>query len=84
MKNTGKVDENKQKVTEAILNVYLNDAADKISKYGKDAINAFSEGDEQKMMLLGLKRFTKSDPYNSKEARRTIADYLIEKGNYKI
>lgn len=84
MKNTGKVDEKKQKVTEAILNVYLNDAADKVSKFGKDAINAFAEGDEQKMMLLGLRRFTKSEPYNSKEARRTIADYLIEKGTYKI
>ncbi len=34
------------------------------------------------MILLGLKRFTKADPYNAKEARRRIADQLIEQGHY--
>lgn len=57
--------------------VYTFDAMDKVNKSGKDAINAFAEGDEMRMMLLGLKRFTKIDPYNTKEARRRIADKLI-------
>jgi hypothetical protein len=34
------------------------------------------------MMLLGLKRFTKTDPYNSKDARRRIAQVLIGAGKY--
>ena len=60
----------------------LNDATDKVSKFGKEAINAFAAGDEQRMMLLGLKRFTKSEPFNSKDARRRIADKLIAEGKY--
>jgi hypothetical protein len=59
------------------MHCYINDAVDKVNKAGKEAINAFAEGDEQNMMLLGLKRFTKTAPFNSKEARRRIADKLI-------
>lgn len=60
----------------------LNDAVDKVNKAGKEAINAFAEGDEQRMMLLGLKRFTKMEPFNSKNARRRIADKLIAGNKY--
>jgi hypothetical protein len=35
-----------------------------------------------RLMLLGLKRFTKMEPYNLKEARRKIAGYITEKGEY--
>jgi len=66
----------------AIMKCYLNDAVDKVAKAGKEAINAFAAGDEQKMMLLGLKRFTKTESFNSKDARRLIADKLIEEGKY--
>jgi hypothetical protein len=68
----------------AMTQCYLNDAVDKIAKSGKEAINAFAEGDEQRMMLLGLKRFTKTQPFNSKNARRLIADKLIEEGKYNF
>ena len=51
---------------------------------GKDAINSFAEGDEQRMMLLGLKRFTKTKPFNVKEARRRIAGKLIADGKYPL
>lgn len=67
-----------------ITRTYLYDAADRIAKFGKDAINAFAEGDEHRMMLLGLKRFTKAEPFNSKEARRRIADQLIRIGKYPL
>jgi alkylation response protein AidB-like acyl-CoA dehydrogenase len=70
------------KVQTAMMKCYLNDAIDKVAKNGKEAINAFASGDEQKMMLLGLKRFTKSAPFNSKDARRLIADKLIGDGKY--
>jgi alkylation response protein AidB-like acyl-CoA dehydrogenase len=65
-----------------MLGCYLYDAADRILKSGKDAVNAFSEGDEQRMILMGLRRFTKAQSFNSKEARRRIADVLIQKNAY--
>ena len=65
-----------------MMHCYLNDATDKLNKAGKEAINAFASGDEQRMMLLGLKRFTKSDSFNSKDARRRIADKLIAENKY--
>ena len=65
-----------------ILRCTLNDATDKVNKAGKEAINAFADGDELRMMLLGLKRFTKAQPFNSKDARRRIADTLIAANKY--
>jgi alkylation response protein AidB-like acyl-CoA dehydrogenase len=65
-----------------MMHTFLYDAADSINKSGKDAINAFATGDEQRMMLLGLKRFTKAQPFDSKSARRRIADAMIDAGKY--
>ena len=65
-----------------MMRTYLYDAADHVNKAGKDAINSFAEGDEQRMILMGLKRFTKAEPFNSKEARRRIADKMIAEGKY--
>jgi alkylation response protein AidB-like acyl-CoA dehydrogenase len=65
-----------------MMRCYLNDAVDKVNKAGKEAINAFAGGDEQRMMLLGLKRFTKTEPFNSKDARRRIADKMISENKY--
>jgi len=65
-----------------IVRTYIYDAADRINKSGKDAINAFAEGDDQRMILMGLKRFTKAEPFNTKDARRRIADKMIAEGKY--
>lgn len=65
-----------------IMRTYLYDAADKVNKSGKDAINAFADGDEQRMILMGLKRFTKAEPFNTKDARRRLADKMIAEGRY--
>ena len=67
-----------------MMRVFLTDAADRILKAGKDAINSFAEGDEQRMMLLGIKRFTKADSYNTKAARRRIAARLLEDKKYPL
>lgn len=67
---------------ENMAKLYLYMAVDKIQSKGREAIVSFAKGDEQKVMLMGLKRFTKSDPYNVKELRRSIAGYLIEKDAY--
>jgi alkylation response protein AidB-like acyl-CoA dehydrogenase len=62
--------------------VYISDAMERINILGKHAISAFAEGDEQKMLMLGLKRFTKYDYINSKNLRREIADKLIDANKY--
>lgn len=67
-----------------MMRIYLYDAADRINKYGKDAINAFADGDEHRFMLLGLKRFTKVEPFNSKAARRRIVAHLRSTGTYPL
>ncbi|MBL7848104.1 MAG: acyl-CoA dehydrogenase family protein [Cyclobacteriaceae bacterium] len=62
--------------------IYLHEAIEKAASAGKQAIYAFAEGDELRLMLLGLKRFTKIEPFNLKEARRRVANYALEKGEY--
>jgi alkylation response protein AidB-like acyl-CoA dehydrogenase len=62
--------------------IYLHHAIEKAQSAGRQAIYAFADGDELRLMLLGLKRFTKIDPYNLKEARRRVANHVIEKGEY--
>ena len=66
----------------AMVKTYFYDVADLINKAGKDALNSFTEGDELRMMLMGLKRFTKTEPFNPKEARQLIASKIIEKNAY--
>ncbi len=66
----------------AMMQTLVNDLADNMNKAGKDALNSFVEGDEQRMMMMGLRRFTKTEPYNTKEGRRTIAAELITTGKY--
>jgi alkylation response protein AidB-like acyl-CoA dehydrogenase len=62
--------------------VYVNDAMERINVYGKHAIASFAEGDELKLLTLGLKRFTKFDLVNITKLRRNIADRMIEANGY--
>ncbi len=70
------------KVQIDMVRVYLNDALDKANIAGKNAVNAMADGDMQRMMLMGVKRFTKAAPFNTKDARRRIAAALIEANQY--
>ena len=67
-----------------ILKVFFNDALNRINTKGKDALQSFADGDELRIMLMGLKRFTKYEPVNVKEARRRIAAKVIEGGKYNL
>lgn len=62
--------------------IYLHSAVEKTNNAGKSAIASFAEGDELRVMLMGLKRFTKIEPMNLKDARRRIAEASIEKNSY--
>lgn len=65
----------------AMTRTYISDALERMYLSGKHAVAAFAEGDTLRMMLMGLKRFTKYDTYNTTVARRQVAAKLIaEKG----
>jgi hypothetical protein len=65
-----------------MMRVYINDACDKIWLSGKEALNSYAEGDELRMMQMGLKRYTKQEAFNPKAARQTIAEKLISENKY--
>ena len=63
---------------------YIYDAAEKIGKSGREALISFGEGDELRMMLMGIKRFTKTEPFNIKDTRRRIAESIIRSNKYNF
>jgi alkylation response protein AidB-like acyl-CoA dehydrogenase len=67
----------------AMAQLYLYKAVDVISAKGKEGIGSFAEGDEQRMMLMGLRRFTKyTNMPNAVALRETIAKKLISENHY--
>ncbi len=67
-----------------ILDVYIYDSACHINKISNDAINSFVTGEENKIMAERIEMFTKVAPVNVKEARRRIANKLIEENKYNF
>lgn len=68
----------------AIVKTYFYDTADKINKAAKDATHSFLEGDEARMLLMGIKRFTKGSDVNPKALRQIIAVAAIDKNAYNL
>ena len=63
--------------------VFCNDTIQKIEMTARNTIAAMAEGDEGKMLLVALKRFTKNNsPVNTIAARQKIAETLIEANTY--
>jgi len=82
-KNAKRFGEDSQEVQVAMTQLYLYNAVDIAIKKGKEAIVSFAEGDEQRMMLMGLKRFTKYTNQPNVVALRTkIADKIAEENGY--
>ena len=65
-----------------MLKAYFYESANSIHDSGKEALMSFAEGDELRMMMIGLRRFTKVDPFNIKESRQAVATKLIEANAY--
>jgi hypothetical protein len=71
----------KHQITMSKLNLF--NAIEKITSKAKEGIVSFSEGDEQRMMLMGLKRFTKYTNMPNIVALRTeIADKVASENQY--
>jgi alkylation response protein AidB-like acyl-CoA dehydrogenase len=66
----------------AATKTLIYDFADKMNKHAKDALSSFAGEDELRMMLMGVKRFTKTDVLNVKATRQLIAKAMIERGGY--
>lgn len=82
-KNAKRFGEAAQKEQIAMSKLYLYNAVDTVIKNGKEAIVSMAEGDEQRMMLMGLKRFTKyTNQPNVVELRNIIADKLKAENKY--
>ncbi len=82
-KNADIKGEEAQKEQIAMAKLKLYNAVEKINKKAKEGIISFAEGDEQKMMLMGLKRFTKYHNFpNVVELRNAIADKVIAENTY--
>ena len=82
-KNAKRFGEEAQDVQIAMAKLYLYNAVEIIIKNGKEGIISFAEGDEQRMMLMGLKRFTKYTNYpNVVALRNKIAEKLNSENKY--
>jgi hypothetical protein len=64
--------------------IFISDALERVNLHGKHCLQSFAEGDELRIMLMGLKRFTKYETFNTKDARRRVAAKVVEAGKYNF
>lgn len=70
------------KIYQNMAKLYLSEAVTKIRNAGDEAVACFAEGDELRVLLMGMKRFTKMDPVNTKTLRQAIADEMIKENKF--
>ncbi|CAM3282766.1 Acyl-CoA dehydrogenase [Flavobacterium longum] len=81
MAKTKGADQIKEQI--AMAQLYLYNATDVVIAKGKEGIASFATGDEQRMLLMGLRRYTKyTNMPNVVELRETIASKLVEENHY--
>ncbi len=82
-KNVKRFGEEAQKVQIAMAKLYLYNAVSIVEKNGKESIISFAEGDEQRMLLMGLKRYVKYTNYpDIVDLRRDIAEKVKTENKY--
>jgi len=70
------------KIYRDILDVFVNDAAFSIRKFGLDAINSFAFGETKDLLIRGIEYYTAVEGVNVRDARRRIAVQLISENRY--
>ena len=74
-----------QDIQIALCEMYVYKAVDIVTAKAKEGIVSFAEGDMQKMLLMGLKRFTKYHQMpNIIELRNKVASYMKENSKYEF
>jgi len=82
-KNAKRFGNDAQEIQIAMSKLYLYHAVDIIEEKGKESIISFTEGDQQKMMLMGLKRYTKYVNYpDIVDLRNAIAEKVKAENKY--
>jgi len=82
-KNIEKTSEEEAKYQVAMAQLYLYYAVEKVNEKAKKGIISFAEGDEQKMMLMGLKRYTKYENYpNIIALQELVAKKVVDENTY--
>jgi hypothetical protein len=78
-----KIGEDKCQEQIAMAKLYLYKAVDIVNQKGKESVISFAEGDEQRMMLMGLRRFTKyTNMPNVVALREIITNKLVASNEY--
>ncbi|MEO9477965.1 MAG: acyl-CoA dehydrogenase family protein [Cyclobacteriaceae bacterium] len=62
--------------------LYMHEAIQKIRNHGDEAVACITDGDELKVMLMGMKRFTKANPVNTRNLRAAIAERMIAENKF--
>jgi len=78
----GRLSEEENQRRGLLATLQAHHAAEKCLSAGREVIMGLPENDEQRMMLMGLRRFTKTPSVNLKNLRRDVAQYVLEKGKY--
>lgn len=82
-KNCNRFGESKQEGQIAMTQLHLYQSVELISNKAKELVISLSDGDEQKFLLMGLKRFSKYFNYPKPiELKRKIAKMIIDNNSY--
>jgi alkylation response protein AidB-like acyl-CoA dehydrogenase len=82
LKSMERFGEEKTQIQKAMVQVYVNDAFDRVEGFAKQAFAAIAEGDTLRTQLSALKKLTRFTPVNRVGLRREIADSVIKIGRY--
>ncbi|OGP98761.1 MAG: acyl-CoA dehydrogenase [Deltaproteobacteria bacterium RBG_19FT_COMBO_46_12] len=82
MKSMENIGDEKSQIQKAVVQVYVNDAFDRVKGFAKQAFAAIAEGDTLRTQLSALKNLTRFTPVNTVALRREIADAVIKAGRY--
>jgi len=82
MKSMEKFGYEKSEIQKVMVQVYVNDAFDRVEGFAKQALAAIAEGDTLRTQLSALKKLTRFTPVNTIALRRQIADAVIKIGRY--
>ncbi|HUL37142.1 MAG TPA: acyl-CoA dehydrogenase, partial [Thermodesulfobacteriota bacterium] len=77
-----KFGDEKSQIQKAMVQVYVNDAFNRLEGFAKQAFAAIAEGDILRTQLSALKKLTRFTPVNTIGLRREIADAVIKMGRY--
>jgi len=82
MKSMEKFGDEKSQIQKTMVQVYVNDAFNRLEGFAKQAFAAIAEGDTLRTQLSALKNLTRFTPVNTVALRREIADAVIKVGRY--